>query len=313
MKLSDFFNQFGDESSCRLKFKEIRDQQGVACKKCGCKEHYWHKNLWQYECKQCRFRTTLRSGTVLEGSKLPYRYWLTAMAFLTSTKKSISALELQRELGHKRYEPIWAMLHKLRLAMRYRDSQYELKEYIELDEGFFETSDRRGNKIDAENQQGRGSSRQVPVLVAVESKPVNDDEVTGQKQVKHLKMTVMNHLTSTDINYEAKKQIDENATVLTDGFRGYSRLNKVVCQHKVVVVKDKTKIDKVFPWVHKAISNAKRLFLGIHHSINSRYMQNYLDEYCYKFNRRFRGEKIFDRLLVASVSSTWHTNSYESG
>lgn len=62
---------------------------------------------------------------------------------MTTIKKSISALELQGELGHKRYEPIWAMLHKIRLSMRHRDSRYELKEYIELDEGFFETSDRR--------------------------------------------------------------------------------------------------------------------------------------------------------------------------
>ena len=173
MKLSEFFQQYGDEAACRLKFKLIRDQQGITCKKCGCTDHYWQQSIWQYECKQCKFRTTLRSGTLLEGSKLPYRYWLTAMAFLTNTKKSISALELQRELGHKRYEPIWAMLHKIRLAMRHRDTTCELKEYIELDEGFFETADRRDKKDD-ENQQGRGSNRQVPVLVAVESIPVKD-------------------------------------------------------------------------------------------------------------------------------------------
>ena len=312
MKLSEFFQQYGDEATCRLKFKLIRDQQGITCKKCGCGEHYWQQSLWQYECKRCKFRTTLRSGTVLEGSKLPYRYWLTAMAFLTSTKKSISALELQRELGHKRYEPIWAMLHKLRLAMRHRDTKYELKEYIELDEGFFETADRRDKKDD-ENQQGRGSNRQVPVLVAVESIPVKDEVDGKHRQVKHIKMTVMDHLTSKDIHYEVEKTIDKQAVIMTDGYRGYSKLNTIVNQHKVVVLKDKTQVDKVFPWVHKTISNAKRLLLGIHHSIKSSYMQNYLDEYCYKFNRRYMADKIFDRLLIAAVAAPWYANVDQNG
>jgi hypothetical protein len=314
MKLKDFYTKFKDENTCKLYWKQIRDQQGVVCKKCSHKEHYWHQNIWQYECKSCGFRTTLRSGTVMEGSKLPFSYWLTAMAYLTHTKKSISALELQRELGHKRYEPIWAMLHKIRLVMRHRDSRYELKEYIEMDEGFFEASDRDEEKKKNKNQQGRGSARQVSVLVAVESKEVESlDKNRPNRKVNHLKMTVMNGLTTKDINYEAKKTIDKEATVLTDGFKGYCKLAEVVGEHKVVVVKDKKKINKVFPWVHTAISNAKRLFLGIHHSIKSTYMQNYLDEYCYKFNRRYMGEKIFESLVIASTTTTWYKNMYNNG
>jgi len=313
MKLRDFFEQYSDETSCKLKFKAIRDQEGVVCKKCNSKAHYWHQPIWQYECKKCKFRTTLRSGTVMESSKLPYRYWLTAMAFLTNTKKSISALEMQRELGHKRYEPIWAMLHKLRLAMRHRDTKYELKEYIELDEGFFATADRRGNKSDDENRQGRGSNRKSPVLVAVESMPVKDTQTGQERQVKHLKMTVMDSLTAKDIHYEVRKTISKQAGVLTDGYKSYSKLSEIVREHKVVVVKDKKELDKVFPWVHKTISNAKRLLLGIHHSIKRDYMQNYLDEYCYKFNRRYFGEKQFDRLLIACATTTWYNNSYKNG
>lgn len=314
MRLSEFFKLYSDEASCKQKFKEIRLQEGVICKKCNGREHYWHKSVWQFQCKNCGFRTTLRSGTVMENSNLPFRYWLTAMAFLTTTKKSISALEMQRELGHKRYEPIWAMLHKLRLVMRHRDTRYELKEYIELDEGFFETSDRKKDKKDGENQQGRGSNRQAAVLVAVESIPIN--AATGEvpeRKVKHLKMTVMDSLTSKDINYEVEKTVEKSTSVITDGYKGYSKLKEVVGQHKIVVVKDKKQVDKVFPWVHKSISNAKRLLLGIHHSIQSDYMQNYLDEYCYKFNRRYFGEKIFDRLLIASVTTTWYKNNYNCG
>lgn len=320
MNIRDFYTQFSDEDSCKLKFKSIRDQQGVVCKKCSGKEHYWHQNIWQYECKSCKFRTTLRSGTVMEGSNLPFRYWLTAMAFLTNTKKSISALELQRELGHKRYEPIWAMLHKLRLSMRYRDSLYELKDYIELDEGFFETTNRSDPKDEEKGNQGRGSDRQAKVLVAVETIERTEKEEKDKKnkhkkptKVNHLKMVVVDRLDGVSINYEIKNSVNENTTAKTDGYKGYSKLKDIIREHEIVVVKDKTKIDKVFPWVHTCISNAKRLLLGIHHSIKSIYMQNYLDEFCYKFNRRYFGENLFERLLIAASTSPWYKNVHKSG
>lgn len=60
------------------------------------------------------------------------------------------------------------------------------------------------------------------------------------------------------------------------------------------------------PWVHIAISNAKRLFLDIYHDITGRYLQNYLNEFCYKFNRRYFGLNLFDRLLIAAVSYKNH-------
>ena len=59
------------------------------------------------------------------------------MHLLTYTKKNFFAKELQRQIGHKRYEPIWAMLHKLHSVMRLRNYQYDLRTAIELDEGFF--------------------------------------------------------------------------------------------------------------------------------------------------------------------------------
>jgi len=58
---------------------------------------------------------------------------------LTSTKKSFSASELQRQLCHKRYEPIWYLLHKLRAAMGNRDNSYKLSGVLELDDAFFTT------------------------------------------------------------------------------------------------------------------------------------------------------------------------------
>src|SRR5690606_5330100 len=110
MKLIEFIKEYSDERACKDKFKEMRDKQGVVCKKCNRTEHYWKRDKECYECKKCHFRTSLRSGTVMHSSKLSYQDWFIAMHLLTSTKKSFSAKEVQRQLGRKRYEPVWAML-----------------------------------------------------------------------------------------------------------------------------------------------------------------------------------------------------------
>ena len=123
MNLLNFIQNFPDEESCIAHFKAQRDQIGVLCPKCGSKKHFWLKNKLRYECKDCHYRQSLRSGTVLEFTKLPFRYWYVAMHLLTSTKKSFSVSELQRQLGHKRYQPIWEMHKKLSDIMGKRDSK----------------------------------------------------------------------------------------------------------------------------------------------------------------------------------------------
>ena len=60
----------------------------------------------------------------MENAKLPFRKWYLAMAFMSFSKKGLSATELQRQLGHKRYEPIWFMMHMIRKAMGNRDALY---------------------------------------------------------------------------------------------------------------------------------------------------------------------------------------------
>ena len=100
MTIHEFFKKFPDEASCKAHFKSQRDTKGVTCNRCQHKEHYWISTRDQYQCKKCNYRTTLKSGTLLHGSQLPYHYWYFGMMLLTSTKKSFSALEVQRQLGH---------------------------------------------------------------------------------------------------------------------------------------------------------------------------------------------------------------------
>ncbi|MEA1981229.1 MAG: hypothetical protein U9N54_09675 [candidate division Zixibacteria bacterium] len=134
MKLSDFYKCFPEESTCCLILRDIRQRENsIICKKCGSIEHYWKNDKKSFECKKCKFRTSIKSGTIMEHSNLPLKYWLSTIAFLEIMRKNISALELQKEFGHKRYEPIWLMLKKIRNMSEADYFIYKITDYIQLD------------------------------------------------------------------------------------------------------------------------------------------------------------------------------------
>ena len=319
MKIQDFFKKFPDEESCKAHFKAERDKQGVVCKRCDGQQHYWLSTRSQYQCKNCKFRTTLRSGTLLHGSQLPYYYWYFGMMMLTSTKKSFSALEIQRQLGHLYYEPIWYMLHKIRHSLGKRDDNYILSNEVELDEGFFEIvpnkEDRDRITIEIKNnngkyKRGKGSQKQATVLVMAESQTVEPTDKYRHKptkKVRYIKMQLLENLSKKITNEHVEKTIDPQASATTDGANNYNDLTDKLIQHKSVVIEDKKDNSKILPWVHIAISNAKRLLLDVHHSIGNDYLQSYLDEFCYKFNRRYF-DSVFDRIVISSLSCKWNTN-----
>jgi hypothetical protein len=305
MSILDFYSTYPDELSCKLHFKTLRDSQGVTCVKCSSTRHYWKKDKWQYECKVCKHRTTLRSGTVMQASKLSYQYWYIAMHLLSATKKSFSAKEMQRQLKHKRYEPIWAMMHKLRSIMGLRDDEYKLDGAIELDEGFFETVNRNLPKS-LVLKRGRGSEKQTTVLVMIEStdNPNNDKTNRASKKAVYLKMKVIHNLKATTINEKIEANVEAGAHATTDDSTSYKQMTNTIAHTPQKV--DKTNINKLLPWVHKAISNAKRLLLDVHHRIDDDFLQNYLNEFCYKFNRRYFGDKMMERLVIAAIKNKWN-------
>lgn len=274
MNLIEFVKNFPDEESYKRKWREIRERQGVVCPKCGCREHYWKNDKQSFECKHCGHRQSLKANTIMHGSQLPFRYWFITMHLLTSTKKSFSASEIQRQLGHKYYEPIWSMVHKLRDAMGKRDDRYMLDGEIEIDEGFF--------------------------TVDVEESDKDRKKGLKDRKVGHIKMKVVGNLGAATIDGKVKQFVSGESVIDSDDSTSYVNLKDIVKEHHPQVI-PKKETGKVLPWVHIAISNAKRLLLDIHHAISPEHLQSYLNEFCYKFNRRYFGDRLFDRLLVASV------------
>jgi len=305
MNIFSFGVHFTDEKSCRLHFKEQRDKEGDVCKRCKGTEHYWLQNKWSYQCKSCNSRTSLRSGTIMESSKLSFMTWYKTIFLLSTTKKGFSSKEIQRQLGLKRYEPVWAMVHKLRKAMGQRDDRYTLEGMIEMDEGYFtvEASQQAHNTQKA----GRGSKTKSNVMVIAES-TILEDINTGkvERQCRYFKAKVLDDHKAEGADQIFEKAIDGDKTIVfTDKSTSYVNIADYVEIHMSEKSDAKT-TKETLKWVHIAISNAKRNFVGTYHKIKKKYLQLYLNEFVYKLNRRYFGERIFDRLIIASITANGH-------
>jgi transposase-like protein len=299
MNLFNFTANFGSEEACRLHFKEERDKIGVECK-CGSKEHFWIQSRWSYECKKCRSRISLRSGTIMQSSKLSFLTWYKTMFLMSATKKGFSSKEIQKQLGQKRYEPVWAMVHKLRKAMGNRDARYTLEGMIEFDEGYFTVE---SSEVEQEKGiRGRGAVGKENVAIMAESTVLEDVE-SGKKstQCRYFKAKVLTDHTAEQINQTIQESIDEKSIVFTDKSTSYVDISNFVELH-ITEKSNKETTKETLKWVHITISNAKRNLLGNYHKIKGKYLQLYLNEFVYKLNRRYFEEKLFDRLVIANIT-----------
>ena len=314
MNLFDFNERFPDEADCAEYLKQKREDEGIVCSKCGGTKHYWLESMKLWKCANCSTRMNLRSGTMMEKTKIPLKVWFQIIHLMTSTKKAFSALEIHRQVQTKFYEPVWFIMQKIRITMGKRDAKYKLQGHIEIDDAFYEVVDLPekdffGNKVEKDEplKRGRGSQRQSKVLVMVESvpnpkqeKPYKKDRIMG-----FAKMIVMDDLSGIGVNYTVRESISPSSIVISDGYSSFSGLSEIVDKHSATVIPKKEAHIKL-PWVHTVIANSKRNLLGVHHSIGKPFLQSYLSEFCYKLNRRTFQSDLFDRMIVAGAHDTWN-------
>jgi len=235
---------------------------------------------------------------MMENTKLPVRTWYIAMAFMTYSKKGISAVELQRQLGHSRYDTIWSLMHRIRGAMGKRDALYGLEGEIGFDEGYFEvaTKDSEKKKL----KRGRGSQGQCNVAVMAESTPLEDPD-TGEKSshCRYFKMKVLDSHRSEEIDGTVEENFDKRSIVFSDKSTSYVNISDYVEMH-IMEKSGKQTTATTLKWIHIIINYANRNLLGNFHEIKGEYLQLYLNEFVYKLNRRYFGEK----LLTDSYSPT---------
>ena len=115
--LQQFQRQFADEGACQRYLEQCRWPDGFRCPRCTHDRAYPLSGWRRRECAACRYQVSLTAGTVFHGTKTPLTVWFWAAYLMTTDKRGISALLLQRQLGIRRYETAWRILHKLRRAM----------------------------------------------------------------------------------------------------------------------------------------------------------------------------------------------------
>lgn len=180
-----------------------------------------------------------------------------------------------------------------------RDDLYLLKGMVEYDEAYEEKATKR--MVQDGLKRGKGSEKQSIVALASESNPL-EDPLSG-KMGRHcvfFKLKVFGDVTRESAEVFVKESIDPKSVLLTDKCPANVNFEKIVENH-IKVKSSYGFANGDLNWLHTAISNLKRNLLGIYHMVSEKHLQSYLNEFANKFNRRYFGDKLFDRLFIASV------------
>lgn len=275
-----FRERFQTEDSCRDFLFRQKWPNGFVCPKCG-GHHFYEVRHGRgvYQCAHCRHQTSLTANTAMHRTHLPLTTWFWAIFLMGSDKRGISAVNLSEKLDIC-YESAWCLLRRIRAAMAEKDADYMLSGIVEFDDTYFGATSEGGKR-------GRGTAK-TSVLVAL-----SKDE-KGKPQF--LKMQVVADLKSATIGDFAMRNIRPGATVQSDAFGSYRKPLGESYDHQFEVYRSDSEMLK---WLHTIIGNAKAFVNGTFHGLAAGGLQRYLDEFCYRFNRRFFQQELFARLLTA--------------
>lgn len=299
----EFQRRFPDDAACRAYLFACRWPDGFRCPACGTDRAYELPRRLLWECSRCHHQVSITAGTVLHKTRTPIHLWFWA-AYLTSTATpGISALQLQRQLGLKRYETGWFMLHKLRRAM-VAPERSPLSGVVEVDDAYVGGADwaRRGGR------DAFGAA--TIVLTAV--------EVRGNGS-RRIRMEAVDDLSADALCGFVQDNVLEGATVKTDAWQGFKRLGRLGYNHQSTSLRAEGLAGRdaalALPHVHLAISNFKTWLRGTYRGVSDHQMQVYLDEFVFRFNRRRTPMAAFQTLLGigSRIAPTTYAEVRDSG
>jgi len=226
----------------------------------------------------CRHSVSLYQCTTV-----PLLKWFWAIYLTASDKGGISATRLAKQIGVS-WLTARRMLQKIRTAMERRDSIYRLRDFIELDDTYV-----GGKKTGG--KRGRGAAGKKPVLVAVENKGI---------KAGFMAMEAVSTISGETVRLFLARHLQQGQTVRTDAFQALNTVGETQTHLKKVTPANEAM--KWLPLVHIIIGNLKKFLNGTYHGVSSRYLQEYLDEFCYRFNRRSWEFELPYRLLNACLN-----------
>lgn len=241
----------------------------------------------RWRCSACAYQVSLTAGTILHNTKIPLTVWFWAAYLMTTDKRGISALLLQRQLALRRYETAWMLAHKLRRAM-VNTAREPLHGEVEIDDTWV-----------GGPQAGLRGSRQLKgrkaaiVLVAVEKR--------GDNRSGRVRMATIQDFKQTTILEFVKQHVAQGSTVYTDGLKSFDGLHPAGVRHVARTQPPRTALRRgaasVVPLADRAIGNLQQWLTGTYHGVSKAQLQVYLDEFVFRHNRRGKPMAAFQTLL----------------
>jgi hypothetical protein len=286
MNTLEFQRRFNTDDACRDRLFRIRRPEGLTCPKCGGTDFYKITARNIYECK-CGRQVSLTAGTIMHGSHTPLRKWFWAVYLAAHDKRGVSALRLKKELQIA-YQTAWLMLHKIRRAMGGRDGGYLLAGIAGMGETYV-GGPKEGGK------RGRGAEK-TPVQAAV---PLDE-----QGRPQYVKMEMLDDVAGQSIQDFAKQHIKEGSHIKSDNCRSYNKAFDGQPYAHEPGRYGAGENPEHLKRLHRIVGNAKTFMLGTYHRLGEKHLQAYLDEFCYRINRRQFAGQLFNRLLNACMTSS---------
>ena len=296
MNFFEFGKKFASEFDCIKYFIKIRYNNKPVCKHCGSCAKVYHKASFpkMFDCKVCGSSFSIFAGTMFEKSDTDLRKWFYAIHLFLNSKKGISALQLQREIGVT-YKCAWRILHKIREAMSKKDNDDDndggmLQGIIEIDECYI--GGKSANKHMTKRIEAKEKDDKAIVIGMIER--------NGEVKAYHIENTK-----TYSLQDKIYKNVKEGSTIITDEFAGYNVLkwnynHKTINHSKYEYVKQTTNLKLYTNSIEGFWGTLKRGVVGIYHHISKKYLQNYVNEFCFRYNNR-NNANVFDLVLQKSV------------
>jgi hypothetical protein len=292
--LSEFQMAFPDEGSCVAFLFKRRWPDGFVCPGCGKRRAVALKSRPRLcECLDCGRQTSITAGTAMHRTKLPLTTWLWAAHLMATHSNGMSARQLEDQLGLT-YRTAWLLTQKLRRSMVDPDRE-PLEGVVEVDQA--EIPFREGDTFFAPGNAGK-----ILVIGAVE---VIDRDINRSKpRRKHAKyldtrsgrvrLAMIVDNTAASIEAFVRANVKRGATLLTDGHASYPGLTGYRHDPRVAGT---MAAHVVLPWIHRVFALLKRWSLGTYHGLRRKHVDTYLNEFVFRYNRRFYRHVSFETLL----------------
>src|SRR6266851_1789340 len=292
--LTEFQRAFSDEAGCAAFLAERRWPGGFVCPLCGgVRAASLKSRAHTYECLDCGRQTSITAGTAMHRTKLPLTAWFWAAHLMSTHSNGMSARQLEDQLGLT-YRTTWLLTQKLRRSMVDLDRE-PLEGVVEVDQA--EIPFRAGDTF-----FDRGNSGKILIAGAVEV----IDRDTGQAKPRREKAKYLDTLSgrirlamiadnsAASIEAFVRANVKRGTTLLTDGHASYPGLTDYRHDPRVV---GKMAAHVVLPWVHRVFSLVKRWGLGTYHGLRRKHVDTYLNEFVFRYNRRFYRHASFETML----------------